>query len=143
MDAPKPAMTTSAQPQAVQMNVMNPPARQSTQQTEECQHKRGLAARLRGGGAAKDCFLGALECFLCFECCKVSLVKACVLRTTLMPFPRTAASALRTSFAARARCAVKQPPPSGGRFSLHTRASYEHHDVPGVDWLRKAQLLYT
>ncbi|CDO69844.1 hypothetical protein BN946_scf184884.g3 [Trametes cinnabarina] len=70
MEAPKPAMTTSSQPQAVQMNVINPPARQSTQQTEECQHKRGLAARLRGGGAAKDCFLGAIECFLCFECCK-------------------------------------------------------------------------
>ncbi|KAL7279859.1 hypothetical protein ACG7TL_006266 [Trametes sanguinea] len=54
------------------MSVMNPPARQSTQHTEECQHKRGLAARLRGGGAARDCFLGAIECFLCFECCKPS-----------------------------------------------------------------------
>ncbi|KAI0657317.1 hypothetical protein C8Q70DRAFT_1055846 [Cubamyces menziesii] len=63
-------MTTSTQPQAVQMSAMNPPARQNTQQTEECQHKRGLAARLRGGGAGRDCFLGAIECFLCFECCK-------------------------------------------------------------------------
>ncbi|KZT19973.1 hypothetical protein NEOLEDRAFT_1141275 [Neolentinus lepideus HHB14362 ss-1] len=35
---------------------------------QECQHQK--ASRLRGGGAAKDCFLGALECFMCFECCK-------------------------------------------------------------------------
>lgn len=74
MDAPKPAMTTSAQPQAVQMSaylllslsrkpelmerddagVMNPPARQSTQtHSDECQRKRGLAERLRGGGAGR------------------------------------------------------------------------------------------
>ncbi|KAI0789708.1 hypothetical protein C8Q75DRAFT_806868 [Abortiporus biennis] len=65
MEAPKPAMTTSTQPQAVQMSMMNPPTRQSTQETE-CEHKKGLAARLRGGGAGKDCFLGMLECFLCF-----------------------------------------------------------------------------
>ncbi|KAI0667625.1 hypothetical protein C8Q78DRAFT_314477 [Trametes maxima] len=71
MDASKPAMTTSAQPQAVQMNAMNPPERQSAQAGDpECQHKRGLAARLRGGGAGRDCFIGLIECFLCFECCK-------------------------------------------------------------------------
>ncbi|RPD62505.1 hypothetical protein L227DRAFT_573695 [Lentinus tigrinus ALCF2SS1-6] len=70
MDAPKPAMTTSSQPQAVQMSVMNPPARESNQTQQECRHKRGFAERLRGGGAAKDCFLGMIECFLCFECCK-------------------------------------------------------------------------
>ncbi|KAI0754871.1 hypothetical protein C8Q80DRAFT_1141579 [Daedaleopsis nitida] len=52
MEAPKPAMTTSSQPQAVQMNAMNPPARQSNQ-TQECQRKRGPAERLRGGGAGK------------------------------------------------------------------------------------------
>ncbi|KAI0826911.1 hypothetical protein BC628DRAFT_230250 [Trametes gibbosa] len=51
MEAPKPAMTTSSQPQAVQMSMMNPPARQSTQVEEA--PKRGLAARLRGGGAGK------------------------------------------------------------------------------------------
>ncbi|KAH8114398.1 hypothetical protein DFH11DRAFT_1594145 [Phellopilus nigrolimitatus] len=28
------------------------------------------AMRIRGGGASKDCFLGLLECFMCFECCK-------------------------------------------------------------------------
>ncbi|KAI0770004.1 hypothetical protein C8Q74DRAFT_1218477 [Fomes fomentarius] len=82
MEAPKPAMTTSAQPQAVQMSMMNPPTRQSNQ-TQECQRKRGLAERLRGGGAGRDCFLGLIECFICFgseltgifpavaaECCK-------------------------------------------------------------------------
>ena len=64
--------------------VMNPPARESNQ-TQECRHKRGFAERLRGGGAGKvrtvyrhttsesshhaceqDCFLGLIECFLCF-----------------------------------------------------------------------------
>ncbi|PCH40206.1 hypothetical protein WOLCODRAFT_136723 [Wolfiporia cocos MD-104 SS10] len=66
MDAAKPAMT-STQPQAVSMSMTNPPARQPQQ---ECQHHHGKASRLRGGGAGKDCFLGALECFLCFEGCK-------------------------------------------------------------------------
>ncbi|KAI0720576.1 hypothetical protein C8T65DRAFT_633590 [Cerioporus squamosus] len=66
MDAPKPAMTTSSQPQAVQMNVMSPPTRESNQTHQECRNKRGFAERLRGGGAAKDCFLGMIECFLCF-----------------------------------------------------------------------------
>ncbi|EJF63336.1 hypothetical protein BD309DRAFT_949357 [Dichomitus squalens] len=71
MEAPKPAMTTSAQPQAVQMSAMNPPARQGNQtHSEECQRKRSFAERLRGGGAARDCFLGIVECFICFECCK-------------------------------------------------------------------------
>ncbi|CCM01176.1 uncharacterized protein FIBRA_03224 [Fibroporia radiculosa] len=89
MEAPKPAMTTTTQPQAVQMSeltvaeavvvlspstnivvgiatdMMNPPTRS---QTQECQHHK--ANRLRGGGAAKDCFIGAVECFLCFEGCK-------------------------------------------------------------------------
>ncbi|EKM51854.1 uncharacterized protein PHACADRAFT_262235 [Phanerochaete carnosa HHB-10118-sp] len=67
MNAPKPAMTTSAQPQAIQMSPMAAPARNSTQQHD---HEHGKASRLRGGGAGKDCFLGAIECFLCFECCK-------------------------------------------------------------------------
>ncbi|PAV17049.1 hypothetical protein PNOK_0711300 [Pyrrhoderma noxium] len=35
------------------------------------QHEGRKAMRIRGGGAARDCFLGAIECFLCFECCKV------------------------------------------------------------------------
>ncbi|KAL6302858.1 hypothetical protein BKA93DRAFT_736140 [Sparassis latifolia] len=64
MEAPKPAMTTSTQPQALQMNMSNPPAR--ADQTE-CQHK---ATRIRGGGAGRDCFMGMIEAFLCFECCK-------------------------------------------------------------------------
>ncbi|KAF9452924.1 hypothetical protein P691DRAFT_630877, partial [Macrolepiota fuliginosa MF-IS2] len=33
------------------------------------EHKRGVA-RLRGGGAGKDCLLTMLGCFLCFECCE-------------------------------------------------------------------------
>ncbi|TCD70852.1 hypothetical protein EIP91_001160 [Steccherinum ochraceum] len=67
MEAPKPVMTHSKQPEAVQMSIVNPPARQPQQVKEP---KKGLVARLRGGGAAKDCFLGACECFLCFEVCK-------------------------------------------------------------------------
>lgn len=65
MDAPKAAMTTSTQPQAVQMSLTNAPTRNNTQ---EC--LRNKAHRMRGGGAGKDCFLGAIECFICFEGCK-------------------------------------------------------------------------
>ncbi|KAF8531262.1 hypothetical protein JB92DRAFT_2692598, partial [Gautieria morchelliformis] len=36
----------------------------------EAQQKTHKTMRLRGGGAGKDCLLGAIECFLCFECCK-------------------------------------------------------------------------
>ncbi|OSC97210.1 hypothetical protein PYCCODRAFT_1185512 [Trametes coccinea BRFM310] len=127
MEAPKPAMTTASQPQAVQMSVMNPPARQSTQHTEECQHKRGLAARLRGGGAARDCFLGAIECFLCFECCKVSLYLYCMLGSFPTPNPRTAASVPPTSSAARARCAVNSLRRRPGRAML---CGHEPHGAP-------------
>ncbi|KAK2465418.1 hypothetical protein APHAL10511_002772 [Amanita phalloides] len=28
------------------------------------------ASRIRGGGAGKDCFLGLVGCFFCFECCE-------------------------------------------------------------------------
>ncbi|KDQ25681.1 hypothetical protein PLEOSDRAFT_31380, partial [Pleurotus ostreatus PC15] len=28
------------------------------------------ATRMRGGGAGKDCCLGMVGCFLCFECCE-------------------------------------------------------------------------
>jgi len=65
MEAPKAAMTTNTQPQAVQMSMSSPPSRNQTQE-----HQHGKAHRLRGGGAAKDCFLGACECFICFEGCK-------------------------------------------------------------------------
>ncbi|THH29108.1 hypothetical protein EUX98_g5072 [Antrodiella citrinella] len=51
METPKSVMTTSKQPQAVQMSAVNPPARTQCQHTEE--PKKGLAARLRGGGAGK------------------------------------------------------------------------------------------
>ncbi|KAF8221579.1 hypothetical protein L208DRAFT_672458 [Tricholoma matsutake] len=35
--------------------------------TSSCQHEESHKAhRIRGGGAAKDCFLGMLGCFLCF-----------------------------------------------------------------------------
>ncbi|TFY80127.1 hypothetical protein EWM64_g3889 [Hericium alpestre] len=65
MEVPKPAHVTAAQPQgAVQMNAMNPAPVNGQHQHE---HK---AERIRGGGAAKDCFLGLVECFICFESCK-------------------------------------------------------------------------
>ncbi|KAI0064114.1 hypothetical protein BV25DRAFT_1823656 [Artomyces pyxidatus] len=67
MDAAKPAQVHAAQPQgAVQMDVMNPAAPVNSQQQIHEQH----AHRMRGGGAARDCFLGIVECFMCFECCK-------------------------------------------------------------------------
>ncbi|KAI6151425.1 hypothetical protein EDD17DRAFT_1491372 [Pisolithus thermaeus] len=54
---------TTNQPQAaVQMSVMSPAPANNTQNHEH--HAR----RIRGGGAAKDCFLGAIECFICFGC---------------------------------------------------------------------------
>ncbi|KAH9841484.1 uncharacterized protein C8Q71DRAFT_737197, partial [Rhodofomes roseus] len=46
--------------------MMNPPQRAN--QSQECQNHK--ASRLRGGGAGKDCFIGAFECFICFEGCK-------------------------------------------------------------------------
>lgn len=60
------AKATTNQPQAaVQMSVVSPAPANKSQN-----HQEHHAKRLRGGGAAKDCFIGALECFLCFECCK-------------------------------------------------------------------------
>ena len=47
-------------------DAMSAPPR--AEQSAECQHHK--ASRLRGGGAGKDCFLGALGCFICFEGCK-------------------------------------------------------------------------
>ncbi|KAJ1311715.1 hypothetical protein OPQ81_010187 [Rhizoctonia solani] len=42
---------------------------QPTIDQAQCQdQKRGFAARIRGGGAGKDCLMGALACFLCCEC---------------------------------------------------------------------------
>ncbi|KAI0647950.1 hypothetical protein C8Q79DRAFT_1117372 [Trametes meyenii] len=122
MEAPKLAMTTSAQPQAVQMNAMNPPERQSTQ-GEECQHKRGLAARLRGGGAGRDCFLGLIECFLCFGTSSyMPLARAPRLMFAALAqnAAKTAANVSLTSSAAHARCAVKL---------LRLRRQY-----PGMRW---------
>ncbi|KIY51563.1 hypothetical protein FISHEDRAFT_11153, partial [Fistulina hepatica ATCC 64428] len=37
---------------------------------QEHHHHNHKVSRLRGGGAAKDCFIGAVSCFLCFECCE-------------------------------------------------------------------------
>ncbi|TFY55398.1 hypothetical protein EVJ58_g8275 [Rhodofomes roseus] len=59
MEAPKPAMTTATQPQAVQMTREPEPGVPEPQ-----------GEPLRGGGAGKDCFIGAFECFICFEGCK-------------------------------------------------------------------------
>ncbi|KAF8349550.1 hypothetical protein F5887DRAFT_500585 [Amanita rubescens] len=69
MEAPMsaPAKASFNQPQAaVQMSVMNAPPAKIPQ--GECQHKK--ASRIRGGGAGKDCCLGLIGCFLCFECCE-------------------------------------------------------------------------
>ncbi|KAG9315989.1 hypothetical protein JVU11DRAFT_3647 [Chiua virens] len=91
--------TTVDQPQAaIQMSVTNP-APVNNQQVH--------AKRLRGGGAGKDCLLGALECFLCFgvyfdnRCSKTRLTELA------QNAARTAASAVRTLSVARARCAAR------------------------------------
>ncbi|KXN82425.1 hypothetical protein AN958_02575 [Leucoagaricus sp. SymC.cos] len=62
---------TSSQPRAsTEMTTMNPPvAKQNQEEQHQCEHKH-KASRLRGGGAAKDCFIGLIGCFLCFECCE-------------------------------------------------------------------------
>ncbi|KAI6016223.1 hypothetical protein EDC04DRAFT_2577640 [Pisolithus marmoratus] len=55
---------TTDQPQAaMQMSVMNPTPANGTQN-----HEHHHAKRIRGGGVARDCFLGAVECFICFGC---------------------------------------------------------------------------
>ncbi|KIO20795.1 hypothetical protein M407DRAFT_133853 [Tulasnella calospora MUT 4182] len=69
--------------QPVAMNAMSangPVATQPTvAQMEQQQHNHacekrggfmGSVLRLRGGGAGKDCLLGAIGCFLCCECCE-------------------------------------------------------------------------
>ncbi|KAL4064337.1 hypothetical protein J3A83DRAFT_4373864 [Scleroderma citrinum] len=60
---------TINQPQAaMEMSITNPAPVNNVQNNHEHHH----AARIRGGGAAKDFFLGALECFLCFgECSRL------------------------------------------------------------------------
>ncbi|KAI0249035.1 hypothetical protein BJV78DRAFT_1378358 [Lactifluus subvellereus] len=50
---------------------MDPTAPVNSQQQQHKTH------RLRGGGAARNCFLGMVECFICYECCKVRLIIAC------------------------------------------------------------------
>ncbi|KAI0031936.1 hypothetical protein K488DRAFT_51028 [Vararia minispora EC-137] len=80
MEAPKPIIANSSQPQAtLEMSTLlhlnpSPPilivyldATNSAPPTQKHQHK---AERVRGGGAGRDCFLGMIECFICFECCK-------------------------------------------------------------------------
>ncbi|KAH8928700.1 hypothetical protein BT69DRAFT_1346379 [Atractiella rhizophila] len=44
---------------------------ESSQNTIETQTEDGKKVlRIRGGGAGKDCFMGLVECFICFECCR-------------------------------------------------------------------------
>ncbi|KAH9959804.1 hypothetical protein BC827DRAFT_1211658 [Russula dissimulans] len=63
MEAQKPAQPTSSQPQkSIQMDALNPATPANSQQAEH-QHK---ARRIRGGGAGRDCFIGLIECFICF-----------------------------------------------------------------------------
>ncbi|KAG8749284.1 hypothetical protein FRC12_013485 [Ceratobasidium sp. 428] len=71
---------TAMAPQNVSTQPTAAPAMQMTVQPsiEDAQsQKQGIrgkfeAMRLRGGGAGKDCFLGAIGCFLC---CEVSTTK--------------------------------------------------------------------
>ncbi|KDN35772.1 hypothetical protein RSAG8_11334, partial [Rhizoctonia solani AG-8 WAC10335] len=52
-------------------------------QASEQQDNEGPASRIRGGGAAKACLIGALSCFVCCECmgcccdCVAGIVCAC------------------------------------------------------------------
>ncbi|GLB38673.1 hypothetical protein LshimejAT787_0505380 [Lyophyllum shimeji] len=57
----------TAQPKAESMKMET---LSSQHDPESCSHNHNKARRLRGGGAAKDCFLGMIGCFLCFECCE-------------------------------------------------------------------------
>ncbi|KAK7048722.1 hypothetical protein R3P38DRAFT_1876223 [Favolaschia claudopus] len=81
-----PAKATTAQPQATEMNVMNvsaPVAKDGAsckhgQQCEhECANKQKKASRMRGGGAGKDCFMGILGCFLCFDPFIINPLECC------------------------------------------------------------------
>jgi len=68
-----PSKSTADQPQAAtEMKIVGQSQAGSKQeQHAHCEHQAGHKAwRMRGGGAAKDCFLGAIGCFLCFECCE-------------------------------------------------------------------------
>ncbi|KAF5377913.1 hypothetical protein D9615_006690 [Tricholomella constricta] len=57
-------ITTQPKADAVKMKTLSP----QNETQEPCVHNQ--AQRLRGGGAAKDCFLGLFACFMCFECCE-------------------------------------------------------------------------
>ncbi|KZT53946.1 hypothetical protein CALCODRAFT_485954 [Calocera cornea HHB12733] len=52
------------QPQANGQQMTVAPVEQKQEQ------KQSWVMRLRGGGAGRDCCMGLVECFLCFECCK-------------------------------------------------------------------------
>ncbi|TFL07724.1 hypothetical protein BDV98DRAFT_558366 [Pterulicium gracile] len=69
-------MNSSKAPRSPKPVITAPPAPQMSMSTleagrakphQECLSKK---ERLRGGGAAKDCCLDAIGCFICFECCK-------------------------------------------------------------------------
>ncbi|KAI0064113.1 hypothetical protein BV25DRAFT_1782508, partial [Artomyces pyxidatus] len=110
MDASKPSQLNVAQPQAaVQMSVMNPAAPVNSQQQAHQEHEH-KAHRIRGGGAGRDCFLGLVECFICFECCKVSERAAFLLALSAdhVHIYRDAANVPRILYAALAKCAAKR-----------------------------------
>jgi len=56
-------VTAQPKAEAMKMETLAP-----QNEAQECSHNK--ARRLRGGGAAKDCFIGLVGCFLCFECCE-------------------------------------------------------------------------
>ncbi|KAG8988709.1 hypothetical protein FRB90_002502 [Tulasnella sp. 427] len=66
MNAMSTSGPTTTQPTVAQME-------QQAQHNHTCERRGGIMGsvlRLRGGGAGKDCLLGALGCFLCCECCE-------------------------------------------------------------------------
>ncbi|KAG8712071.1 hypothetical protein FRC11_001097, partial [Ceratobasidium sp. 423] len=85
----------STQPKAAPVMEMTV---QPTIDQAQCQnHKQGFAARIRGGGAGKDCLMGALACFLCCEVRLLVVVSKLKVLKTLLSALKAAANALRIS----------------------------------------------
>ncbi|KAF8349552.1 hypothetical protein F5887DRAFT_1070855 [Amanita rubescens] len=100
-----PPVTIDVQPRntMMEMNSMNAPSR-----TPQCTHEQNGTSRIRGGGAAKDCFMAAIGVFVCFESCEVCTRTAVpVVHRAYVPLPRFAAIALGMFSAAPAKCSAR------------------------------------
>ncbi|KAG9073476.1 hypothetical protein FS749_015128 [Ceratobasidium sp. UAMH 11750] len=64
--APQNVSTQPTAAPAMQMSIQ--PSIEDAQSQKQGLRGKFEAMRLRGGGAGKDCFLGAIGCFLCCEC---------------------------------------------------------------------------